>query len=178
MHNSSRRRLQVLELSLESYKTSAATLPRSVRPLEDPDNMGRLNDYCSTRTSGLQTPTKRVHMQHSEVVPSFPPIPQKRFTHKSIGALIPSPLHIHNDADIINSPVTPPRSKTMTQLHDLNNRTAEAPPFTPPRNIIPSTPPTSAQRLSVSYSASSYLWLKQRSSGRYNRILADFRNML
>ncbi|KAL8937118.1 MAG: hypothetical protein Q9216_004589 [Gyalolechia sp. 2 TL-2023] len=105
-------------------------------------------------------------------------MPQKRFTRKSIGALIPSPIHLHKDAGILDSPATPPRSRTMNQSYDPGNRTAEAPPFTPPSNTIPSTPPTSAQRLSVSFSASSYTWLQQRSCERFNTVLADFGTML
>lgn len=169
MHDLSSGRICVLEHSLESYKAAAAALPRPEKPLEDPETVTTPTKYYSNVTSALQTPTKDVHNQHSDLFSPASPMPQKRFTRKSIGALIPSPLHIHRDASILNSPATPPRNQTMT---------VKAPPFTPPRNIVPSTPPTSVRHPSVTFSASSYTWLRQRSNERYNLILVDFKNML
>lgn len=163
---------------MNSYKAAAAALPRPQKPLENPDDNATLDGYSSTMTSGLPTPTKRSPMQHSDMFSPFSPLPQKQFTRKSIGALIPSPPHIHKDAGVLDFPATPPRSKTTNQLHDFSNRMAEAPPFTPPRNIIPSTPPTFAPRLSITFSTSSYTWLQQRSWERYNIVLADFGHML
>ncbi|KAL9027151.1 MAG: hypothetical protein Q9196_004287 [Gyalolechia fulgens] len=163
---------------MNSYETAAAALPRPEKPLDDPDDNARFNRYSSTRTSGLQTPTERRHMQHTDIFSPLSPMPQKCFTRKSIGALIPSPLHIHKDTGILDSPATPPSSKTMNQLLNLSNGVVKAPPFTPPRNITPSTPPSSARRLSVTFSASSYTWLQQRSCEHYDRVLADFGIML
>ncbi|KAL8719173.1 MAG: hypothetical protein Q9225_003794 [Loekoesia sp. 1 TL-2023] len=180
MHDSAPEKLHILEQARDSYSATTASLPSMEKPPgceEDLDHVATLNEFGSTTTSALQTPTNRSSMQHCKVFSPFSPMPPKRFTRKSIGALIPSPLHIQKDARILDIPTTPSRSKTTNQLHDITTQMGKAPPYTPPRNIIPSIP-SSSGRLSVTFSASSYTWLQQRFCERYNASRADFADML
>lgn len=181
MHDSAPEKLHVLEQARDLYSATTASLPpteKAPRYQEDLDDFATFSKFGSASTSELRTPTNCRSMQHCEVSSPFSPMPHERLTRKSIGALIPSPLHIQKDTRILDVPATPPRSKTANQLCDLTTQNGEALPQTPPRNIIPSTPSTSNRRLSVTFSASSYTWLQQRSRERYNTSLADFADML
>lgn len=124
-----------------------------------------------------QTPTKSGSPQHN-IFSQFTPIPQRRFARESIGALIPSPLHLSEDPGSEELPSTPPTSKSAGLLSNIFRNSQGYLPFTPPKNIIPSSPSSSVRRRSITFSASSYQWSQRRSAERYNEHLADFAKML
>ncbi|KAL8920953.1 MAG: hypothetical protein Q9208_005979 [Pyrenodesmia sp. 3 TL-2023] len=178
MNDLAREKLQSLESAVASYTAAAAALPASeALATWDTDwNLVKKSDFI--HTTQLRTPTKRGLAQCHDVFSTFTPIPPRRFTRESIGALIPSPLHIKTDVDPGSVPNTPPRSKPAGTVSNAFRKSQCYLPFTPPKNVIPSSPPFSARRRSITFSASPFQWLQDRSARRYNAHLTDFANML
>lgn len=178
MNDLLREKLQCLERARASYNAAAATLPTSEdRATWDTDRTPTKRSGF-TDTAQLRTPTKRGLGRRHDAFAPFTPIPPRRFARESIGALVPSPLHIRTDVDPGILPTTPPRSKPAGTMSHVFRTSQSYLPFTPPHRIAPSSPPFSARRRSITFSASSYQWLQDRSASRYNAHLADFANML
>ncbi|KAI4174853.1 MAG: hypothetical protein LQ348_006292 [Seirophora lacunosa] len=186
----SQEKIRFLEYARHSYNAAIAFLP----PTEEhawgegaSNNRTSLTpDKFFLQTPEYQTPTKRGSTHPKYVFPTFTPIPQRRFARESIGALIPSPLHVHRMSEPRSSlQITPPRSNPAAAAAGPRTnvfRTSQGcPPCTPPRKIIPlSSPPCffSKRRRSVTFSASSFQWLQHRSTERYNAHLAGFAELL
>ncbi|KAI4122176.1 MAG: hypothetical protein LQ338_005959 [Usnochroma carphineum] len=168
-------KLLYLERAKESYRAAAASLP----PREEPACARESDDRAIiSQVSDLQTPTKRRLTQQFDVFSSFTPLPQRRFARESVGALIPSPLHIQQSSGPINLPMTPPRGVSIRNSHEVFRQPQGYPPCMPPKKITPSSPPSPARRLSIMFSTSSNQWLQNRSAERYNTYLADLAGML
>ncbi|KAL8898849.1 MAG: hypothetical protein Q9207_006494 [Kuettlingeria erythrocarpa] len=178
MNDLLREKLQCLERARAFYNAAAAALPASDdRATWDTDRTPTKRSGF-TGTAQLRTPTKRGLGRQHEVFAPFTPIPSRRFARESIGALIPSPLHIKTNLGPGNLPTTPPRSKPAGTMGDVFRTSQGYLPFTPPNRIGPSSPPFSARKRSITFSASSYQWLQDRFASRYNAHLAEFANML
>ncbi|KAL9014601.1 MAG: hypothetical protein Q9173_000746 [Seirophora scorigena] len=181
----SKEKIRFLEYARHSYNAAIASLPPSEQQACGEMECSRaspIRDSAYLKTPEYQTPTKRGSTHPQDVFPTFTPIPQRRFARESIGALIPSPLHVHRMSELGSSlQITPPRSKPAAAgLRTNVFRTSQGyPPCTPPRKIIPSSPPWfSERRGSITFSASSFQWLQHRSTERYNTHLAEFTELL
>ncbi|KAL8651864.1 MAG: hypothetical protein Q9210_003016 [Variospora velana] len=185
MNRDSREKSRYLEYAKHSYNAAITSLP----PNEDQGWGGGWNNRASIQDNGFikmpeyQTPIKRCSTHRQDPFPPFTPIPQRRFARESIGALIPSPLHVNRiPAEPGSLQITPPRYKPTTSslTNNVLRNPQEHPPFTPPRKIVPSSPPpvSTRRRRSITFSASSFQWLQHRSMERYNTHLADFAKML
>ncbi len=178
MNDLLREKLQCLERARASYDAAAAALLASEdRATWDTDRTPTKRSRF-TGTAQLRTPTKRGLGQRHDVFAPFTPIPPRRFARESVGALIPSPLHIKTNVDSGIPPTTPPRSKPVGTVSNVFRTSQGYQPFTPPNRIAPASPPFSASRRSITFSASPYQWLQARSARRYNAHLAEFANML
>lgn len=166
MDDLSREKLQCLERARASYSAAAAALPASegLATWDTARNLTKKSDFIDS--AQFQTPTKHGLAQSHDIFSPFTPIPPRRFARESIGALIPSPLHIKTNVDSGIVPTTPPRSKPAGTVSNVFRKSQGYLPFTPPKNIIPSSPPFSARRPSTTFSASSFQWLRDRSIGR------------
>lgn len=178
MNDLAREKLQCLERARASYTAAAAALPanEALATWDTDWTLFKKSDFVDT--TQLRTPTKRGLAQCHDIFSPFTPIPPRRFARESIGALIPSPLHIKTDVDSGSVPTTPPRSKPAGTLSNVFRKSQCYLPLTPPENIIPSSPPFSARRRSITFSASPFQWLQDRSAQRYNAHLTDFAKML
>ncbi|KAL8963286.1 MAG: hypothetical protein Q9193_000426 [Seirophora villosa] len=182
----SKEKIRFLEYAKHSYNAAKVSLPPTQ---EDAWGEGACNNRASLtpdsaflQTPEYQTPTKRGSTHPKDVFPTFTPIPQRRFARESIGALIPSPLHVHRMSEPRSSlQITPPRPNPAAGLRTNVFRTSQGyPPCTPPRKVIPSSPPCffPKRRRSVTFSASSFQWLQHRSTQRYNAHLTGFAELL
>lgn len=185
----SKEKIPFLEYARYSYNAAIASLPpKEEHAWEEGACNNRTSlppDSAFLQTPEYQTPTKRGSTHPKDVFPTFTPIPQRRFARESIGALIPSPLQVHRMSEPRSSlQITSPRSNPAAAAAGLRTNVFQTsqgyPPCTPPRNVIPSSPPCffSKRRRSVTFSTSSFQWLQHRSTERYNAHLAGFAELL
>ncbi|KAL8990616.1 MAG: hypothetical protein Q9177_000766 [Variospora cf. flavescens] len=185
MNHDSREKSRYLEYAKHSYYAALSSLP----PKADQawggewNHRASIQDIGSIKMAEYQTPIKRYSTYRQDPFSPFTPIPQRRFARESIGALIPSPLHVNRiSAEPGGLQITPPRCKPAagSLTNNVLRNPHEHPPCTPPRKIVPSSPPpfSTRRRRSITFSASSFQWLLHRSTERYNTHLADFAKML
>ena len=177
LHDLSGTKIPSLVQAKESYKAAAASLLLAKKSSASGgwDDDAIFESPISSDKPWFQSPIKSRIAQYQCVSPTL----SSRFHFRSVRAsrdsLEPSPLHIHKNLQIHSFPITPPRTKPARGHQEHHD---QYPPQTPPSKIRGGTSSSSNHRLSVTFSASSYTWLHNRSLERYNTHITEFADML
>lgn len=153
-HDLSDAKISSLTQAKESYKAAANALPG---------------------TPWFQSPIRSRIAKYQCASPTLASKFQFRPARASRESMEPSSLHIHKNLQINSFPITPPRSRPARR-HQADFH--QSPPQTPPNRARSSIALSSGSRLSVTFSASSFTWLHQRSTQRYNDHVAQFSSMI
>ncbi|KAI4229960.1 MAG: hypothetical protein L6R36_000469 [Xanthoria steineri] len=176
LHDLSDAKVASLIQSRESYKAAANSLPVANASRLSWEDDVMFETPNSPGTPWFQSPIKSRIVKYQCASPTLASKFQFRPARASRESMEPSSLHIHKNLQINSFPITPPRSRPA-RSHQADFR--HSPPQTPPpskaRNSIVLSP---GSRLSVTFSASSFTWLHQRSTERYNSHVAEFSSML
>ncbi|KAI4241063.1 MAG: hypothetical protein L6R40_004811 [Gallowayella cf. fulva] len=174
MHDLSDAKIPNLVLAGDAFRAAAASLQfrKISTESEGWDDDAIFETPRSPETPWFQSPIKSRIASYQSGSPTLANKFHFRSSRMSVKSAEPSPLHIHKNLQISSFPITPPRSKPPRNQSDL----ALYPPLTPPSKIRNST--SSFPRLSVTFSASSFTWLHQRSNERYNAHIAEFADKL
>ncbi|KAL8892039.1 MAG: hypothetical protein Q9215_001041 [Flavoplaca cf. flavocitrina] len=175
MHDLSETKLMNLVKAKESYHAAAIALPVANESLVDWDDGEMFKTPSSSDEPWFQSPIKSRIAKYQSVSPSLASKFQFRPARASRDSMELPSLHIHKNLQINSFPITPPRSKPAgCRRGDFD----QSPPQTPPNKIRKSITPSSASRLTVTFPASSFKWLHQRSINRFNSHLEEFSTML
>ena len=175
MHDLSETKIMSLVEAKESYLAAATSLPIANESSFDWDDGEMFETPSSPDTPWFQSPIKSRIAKYQSVSPSLATKFQFRPARASRDSMELPSLHIHKNLQINSFPITPPRSRpSKSHRGDFD----QSPPRTPPNKIRKSTTPSSVSRLSVTFSASSFTWLHQRSTKRYNSHVEEFSSML
>ncbi|KAL8680344.1 MAG: hypothetical protein Q9186_003465 [Xanthomendoza sp. 1 TL-2023] len=177
MHDLSEAKVQSLNKSIDFFRAAAASLSMCKRSTWDDgwDDEAIFGTPRSPDTPWFQSAVKSRIAKYQNASPTFANKFQFRSSRLSVNSAEPSPLHIHKNLQINSFPITPPRKKSAMRSQ---SKLDQSPPRTPPTKIRDSTSSPSFPRLSVTFSASSFTWLHQRSNDRYNTHIAEFADML
>ncbi|KAL8654871.1 MAG: hypothetical protein Q9226_003261 [Calogaya cf. arnoldii] len=176
MHNLSEAKILSLIEAKKSYEAAATSLPFAEESrLSWVDDDTIFETPKSPDTPWFQSPIKSRIAKYQSGSPTLASKLHFRPARASRDSMEPSPLHIHKNLQIDSFPITPPRSRpAKSHPADLD----QSPPQTPRSKVRDSTTTSSASRLSVTFSASSFTWLHQRSTKRYNDRVAEIFSML
>lgn len=160
----------------ESYKAAANSLPvANASRLSWDDGDALFDTPNSPGTPWFQSPIRSRIAKYQCASPTLASKFQFRPARASRESMEPSSLHIHKNLQINSFPITPPRSRPA-RSHRADFR--QSPPQTPPSKARNSIALSSGSRLSVTFSATSFTWLHQRSTERYNSHVAEFSSVL
>lgn len=174
MHDLSEPKILSLFEARKSYKAASSSLPVANESRLSWDDGAMFETPNSPDTPWFQSPIKSRIAKYQCVSPTLASKFQFRPARASRDPMEPSSLHIHKNLQINSFPITPPRSRPKSHRGDLE----QSPPQTPPSKVCDSITSPSNSRLSVTFSASSFTWLHQRSTKRYNGHVAEFSSML
>ncbi|KAL8671722.1 MAG: hypothetical protein Q9168_003793 [Polycauliona sp. 1 TL-2023] len=175
MHDLSESKAWTFSKAKESYKAAANSLPVAKEPSVSWDDGQMFETPHSPDTPWFQSPIKSRIAKYQSASPTLATKFQFRPARQSRDSMEVSPLHIHRNLQIESFPITPPRNRpAKSHRGDVD----QASPQTPPSKIRNSSTPSSVSRLSVTFSASSFTWLHERSTKRYDAHVAEFSTML
>lgn len=175
IHDLSDAKVSSLLQAKESYKAAANSLPVANASRLSWDDDAMFETPNSPGTPWFQSPIRSRIAKYQCASPTLASRFQFRPARASRDLMEPSSLHIHKNLEINSFPITPPRSRPA-RSHRADFR--QSPPQTPPSKARNSIALSSGSRLSVTFSASSFTWLHQRSTERYNDHVAEFSSML